>query len=114
MPNIIFKSDISNNILYDFLNLYCCIENGFYIMDKLTFKKYEYNNKIQDFFNLLKDYYKNSKKYYLERDITYNNLLTIIRHICKYNNIEYNYKIKYDKNKYYINYYIKNVMLEPE
>jgi hypothetical protein len=109
MPNIIFKKDISNNVLFDFLKINCLIENDYYIIDKLIYKKYEYNNLISEFFNNIKENYKDSKKYYLEREITYNNLLTVIRHICKYNNIPYLSKIRYDKNKYYIIYYIKNI-----
>ena len=107
MYNSIFKKDLSNNILYDFLNIHCIIENNYYIIDKLIYKKYEYNNNIANFFQDLKEFYKESKHHYLTRSITYNNFLTIIRHICKNNNIEYYRKIKYDKNKYNITYYIK-------
>ena len=57
----------------------------------------------------LKEKYKVSKKFYLERENNYNNLLTIIRHLCKKNNINYGSKIKYDKNNYKIIYYIKNI-----
>jgi len=107
MSNIIFKKDISNNILYDFLKLYCNLENNYYIIDKLIFKKYEYNNSIELFLNNLKEYYKENKINYLEREINFNNLLTIIRQICKFKNIPYYNKIRYDKNKYFITYYIK-------
>ena len=106
MSNTIFKKDISGNILYDFLHLYCVYENNYYIMDNLAFKKYEYNNKISEFINMLKDYYKKSKKMYLERDYTYNNLLTIIRQFCNFKNINYINKIKYYNNKYNIVYFI--------
>jgi hypothetical protein len=109
MPNNIFSKDLSNNILIDFLKIYCPLENDYYILNKLIYKKYEYNNLLYDFINYLQDYYKISKQFYIDRNITYNNLLTIIRQICKYNNIAYYSKIKYDKNKYYIIYYIKNI-----
>ena len=109
MSNIIIKYDISNNILYNFLNIHCNYENNYYIIDKLIYKKYCYNDNISGLFKELKQYYRPSKIYYLERETSYNNLLTIIRHICKKNNIEYYSKIKYDKNKYYIIYYIKYI-----
>lgn len=105
----IFKEDISNNILYDFLKIYCNIENNFYIFDKLIYKKYEYNNQIDLLKEKLKEKYKISKQFYLKRENNYNNLLTIIRHLCKKNNINYKSKIKYDKNKYSIIYYIENI-----
>ena len=41
--------------------------------------------------------------------MSYNNLMTIIRQLCKINNIKYYSKIKYDKNKYSIIYYIENI-----
>lgn len=111
MPNIIFSRDLSNSILVDFLKIYCPLEHDYFILNKLIYKKYEYNNLIYNFVNYLQDYYKTGKKYYIERKITYNNLLTIIRQICKYNNIPYYSKIKYDNNKYYITYYIKNMIV---
>ena len=105
----IFKEDIKNEILYDFLKIHCILENNYYVLDKLIYKKYEYNNQINLLKDKLKEKYKDSKKFYLERKNNYNNLLTIIRHLCKKNNINYRSKIKYDKNKYYIIYYIENI-----
>lgn len=109
MSKIIFENKIENKILYDFLKIYCNLENNYYVIDKIIYKKYEYNNQIQTFYDKIKLSYKPSKKFYLEREINFNNLLTIIRQICKYNKIEYYNKIKYDKNNYYIIYYIKNM-----
>ena len=34
----IFKEDISNEILYDFLKIHCTIENNFYVLDKLVYR----------------------------------------------------------------------------
>jgi hypothetical protein len=106
MPGYTLNKDISNNILYNFLNLHCIIENDYYILDKESYKKYEFNNDISSFYKIISEYYKKSKKHYIERDYSYNNLLTVIRHICKNNNIEYISKIKYNKSKYTIVYYI--------
>lgn len=65
------------------------------------------NNNINNFINYIKPYYKKQKLYYIQRELTYNNLMTIIRHICKFKNIPYRNIIKYDKSKYEIIYYIK-------
>lgn len=111
MPNHIFKKEIQNYIIFDFLKHYCPIENDYYIFDKLIFKQYEYNDLLSIFYNSIKDNYHDSKKNYLNREKTYNNFLTILRQICKNNNIPYYSKIRYDKNKYYIIYYIKNISL---
>ncbi len=107
MSNIIFKKDIPDNILYDFLSLHCEIQNDFYIMNDITYKKYKYNDLILPLQNELQEYYKKSKFHYLNREPSYNNLLTIIRQICRFKNIYYYNKIKYNSNKYNIVYYIK-------
>ena len=107
MANIL--NDISNNILYDFLDLYCIKEDNYYILNKYIFKQYEYNNCIINFYNILKHYYNKKNLYYLNREINYNNLITIIRQICKKNKIIYFKKIKYDKSNYNIVYYFQIV-----
>tara|TARA_Y100000816_G_scaffold215048_1_gene160252 strand:- start:617 stop:952 length:336 start_codon:yes stop_codon:yes gene_type:complete len=109
MSNILY--DLSNNILYDFLDLYSLKEDNFYIFNKSIFKQYEFNNInhniIDDFYKNLKKFYYPKKIFYLERPINYNNLITIIRQICKKNNIKYLKKIKYDKSNYNIVYYFE-------
>jgi hypothetical protein len=77
-----------------------------YIIDNNSYKKGILNNDINDFFENCKPYYYLSKQKYLEKKITYNSLITIIRQICNYNEIKYTSQIKYDKSKYNIIYYI--------
>tara|TARA_B100000902_G_scaffold359021_1_gene374491 strand:+ start:3154 stop:3495 length:342 start_codon:yes stop_codon:yes gene_type:complete len=110
----IFNQDFSNNILYDFLNLFCNIENNYYIINIISYRKLLYNNNnnnnnILEFINNIKPFYKKQKLFYLKRDLNYNNLMTLIRHICKFKNIPYRNTIKYDKSKYEIIYYIKSI-----
>lgn len=107
MANIL--KDISNNILYNFLDLYCIKEDNYYILNKYIFKQYEYNNCIINFLNILKNYYNKKNLHYLNREINYNNLITVIRQICKKNKIIYFKKIKYDKSNYTIVYYFQIV-----
>ena len=47
MQTTIFNKDISNNILYDFLDLNCVLENNYYILDRESYKKYEFNDQIR-------------------------------------------------------------------
>jgi len=109
MPLNIFTKDFSNNILYDFLDQYCILENNYYILHKEIYKKYEYFNKLQDFYDIMKLLYNNKYINYVERNKSYNNLLTVIRHVCKNNNIIYFNRIIYNKSKYSIVYYIKKI-----
>lgn len=90
----ILQEDISN----------CIIE--FYKIDKIIFKRLEFHGHIIDFIGKIRDYYYPNKQFYIEREITYNNFLTIVRQICKFNNIELKKEIIYEKDTYQIEYYI--------
>ena len=92
-PSII-NDDISNDII------------KFYKIDKIIFKKLEYHNLLESFFNSLKEYYYANKQFYTEREKKYNNFLTIVRQICKYNNVVFKKEIIYEKDSYTIEYYI--------
>ena len=75
-------------------------------MNKASYKKSIFNDKLKNFLEKIESYYHNSKKYYVTRKLNYSKFITIIRQICKHNNILYTSKIKYDKSNYDIIYYI--------
>ena len=107
MTTQLFKSNIPNNILFDFLDsIYLFKNENFYTISNVSFKKAMFLNLIDNFCKTIKKYYYNSKQHYLTRNITYNRLITIIRQICKHNKIPITSNIKYDKSKYSIQYYI--------
>ena len=106
MTKQIIKNNIPINILTNLLDKICNKQNNYYIINKISFKKGEYENLFEEFTINLKNYYFSSKHFYLDRKFTYSSLLTIIRHICKNNNISYTSKIQYDKSNYEIFYYI--------
>ena len=95
------KIHIPLNLLIDLLKGVCKNTNIFYV-DKYIFNKYK--KEITDFIVSIKTYY-----YILNtNNITYQNFLVIIRQICNINKNYYYFKIKYIKNTYEINYYVKN------
>lgn len=95
------KIHIPLNLLIDLLKRICKNSNIFYI-DKYIFNKYK--NEIEFFINSIKTYY-----LYLDtNNITYQTFLVVIRQICSINKNYYYFKIKYIKNTYEINYYVKN------
>jgi len=77
-----------------------------YTIDNNSYKKGIFNESIVSFIEKCKPYYHVSKYVYLDRKMSFNNFITILRQICKYNNIVYTSKIIYDKSKYNIIYYI--------
>ena len=106
----IFNEKISNIDFFNFLKIYCNFEKNFYIFDTNIYKKYIYEKEnLKLFINNLKTLYKTKYLFYLNRDLTFNNFSTILRHICKSNNIDYHKKIQYYKNSYNIIYYINYI-----
>ena len=110
MESQIFKNKIPIELLFTLFNLVITIQSNdqskYYIIDKTIFKKLQYNNYIQEFLDEIIQYYYTSKQYYVTRNINYNNFLTIVRQICKINNINITKKILYTKSNYNILYYI--------
>jgi hypothetical protein len=102
----IFKNKIPNNYLFDLLEKICVKTKEVYIINNISFKKGMYNNLITDFFELIRKYYHISKRKYLDKTLTYNSFITVVRQICKFNQLTYKNEIKYDRSTYEIIYYI--------
>ena len=71
-----------------------------------AYRKMLFYSYYEEFCEKLKDYYHLSKQFYLERKMTYNSFTTILRQICKHNNIMFTSQIKYNESKYNIDYLI--------
>jgi hypothetical protein len=103
----VFKKNIDKDIIIDFFKKFCQNEKKKeFIFSPISFKKAEYNNEIKNLIEKLKEYYHKSKQFYLNRQITYKNFLTIIRQVCNHLCIPYTSKILYNKSKYNIIYII--------
>ena len=115
MSHQIFKNDIPYSLFYNFLNEISSFKNEsdgeikYYLIDNTSFKKSQFNNKLQPFLDDLEKYYHLSKKFYVQRKLNYTKFITILRQICKKNKIPFSSTIKYDKSSYNIIYYIYNV-----
>lgn len=110
----VFKNYFSNTILYDFLDT-CCdkvehkdISGGLcYEFNNTSYKKAKYEeNHLDGFYKKIKPYYHNSKQFYVEREKTHKNIVTVLRQICKFLNIPYTTTIKYRNSTYCIVYFI--------
>jgi hypothetical protein len=106
MSTQIFKKDIPNELLFNLLESICMKNEKHYVLNNESFKKGIYNESIINFIELCKPYYHNSKKKYLEKKMTYNSFITIVRQICNYNKLTYTSQIKYNKSSYDIIYII--------
>jgi len=102
----IFKTQIHNELLFELLDKICSKNEKHYTLNKDSFKKGIYNEYIQHFLITCIPYYHLSKRKYLEKKLTYNSFITVLRQICNYNKITYTSQIKYTKSTYDIVYYI--------
>jgi hypothetical protein len=102
----IFKKKIPTEYLFDLLDKICIKNKEYYLLNNISFKKGIYNNYIKNFLEQCSEYYHISKRKYINKPLTYNSFVTIVRQICNFNKILYKSEIKYDRSSYDINYYI--------
>lgn len=105
--NQIFKTPVPVTLLWTFLKENFEESETHIQINKFLYKKTEYNQRLSTFINALKPHYHNSKRKYIDRNMTYNYFLTIIRQLCNSHNILYTTKLVYDKSSYEIEYTIQ-------
>jgi hypothetical protein len=106
MPHQIFKKKIPDASLFALLDAITQKSEKYYVINKDAYKRGIYNNKIPSFLEEIRPYYHVSKQKYVDKKLTYNSFVTVLRQICNYAGIKYTSQIKYDKSKYDIYYYI--------
>ena len=107
MSSNILKDKIPINILVELLEQYCFLKTeNYFVLDLETYKKIVLENKIAPFLEKVVPFYKKNKLNYVTRNIKYVYFLTLVRHICNSNNIQYTSSIYYNRSKHYIKYII--------
>ena len=106
MSSQIFKKNVPNEFLFNILDELCIKNDKYYIFNVDSFRKGLYKELIPKFLETCKPYYHISKRKYVEKKLTFNTFITVLRQICNFNNITYTSQIKYDKSNYSIIYYI--------
>lgn len=106
MNSQIFKYPIPKQILFTLLENIALNNEKCYILDNNSYKKGLFNKSIVNFIKECKQYYHLSKHKYLDKKTSYNSFITIVRQICKFNNIVYTSHVKYGQSNYDIIYYI--------
>jgi hypothetical protein len=102
----LFRKNIPPKILFDLLSKICLKTEKYYFIDLNAFRKMTFHMYHEPFFHELLDHYHTSKQFYLTRPLTYNSFTTIIRQICKSNEIMFTSNIHYNQSKYNIEYFI--------
>ncbi len=93
------------SILYEFLDKVSLLSNNVYTFDINSFKRAKYKNWIVDFINLIEPFY--IKKNYITREMNFNRMLTILRQICKVNDIPFEMIKTYSHSNYFISLNIR-------
>ena len=106
MTKQIFKSSVPDDVFFSFLEKICLKTDKYYLFDTNAYRKMLFYKYHEEFCDELKNNYHLSKQFYLERKMSYNSFTTIIRQICKHNNIMFTSQIKYNESKYNIDYLI--------
>jgi hypothetical protein len=106
MTKQIFKNGVPNEIIFSLLEKICLKTDKYYLIDMNAYRKLLFYKLDEELCSSLKQYYHLSKQFYLERKMTYNSFTTIIRQICKHNNIMFTSQIKYNESKYNIDYLV--------
>ena len=106
MTSQIFKNAIPKTLFLNFMDSCAVKKTNYYVFSKTVFKSAQYQELVEPFLNAIKEYYFNSKQYYVTRNMNYKNFITILRQICKYHHIPFTSTIKYDKSSYEISYSI--------
>jgi hypothetical protein len=108
--NQIFIKTMPISILYNVLNIVGEKYDNYYKISKVSYKKADYYNKLDDLIETIKPYYCNSKKHFVERRIDYVKFITILRQLCNHFNFYYDSKMIYNNSNYEIDYYIYEEM----
>jgi len=106
MSSQIFKSPVNKQILFDLLDKVCLKTDKYYLFDANAYRKMVFNKYNESFYEWIKPHYHVGKKFYVERDVTYNAFTSILRQICKYHAIMHVKKIRYNESSYNIHYMI--------
>jgi hypothetical protein len=116
----LLKTPVPNELFYDFIQkiAHKMPNSNYYLIDMSAYKKAAYcdecqltqtDSLLQQFCNDLMPHYCKDKQFFLTRKMSYNNLNTILRQICRHNAIECKTERKYDKSKTQIVYCIYDV-----
>ena len=102
----IFKQPVPTEKLMKLLENISQKHSKHYLFDNAAYKKGILNNLIPEFMSECSPYYHVAKQSYLEKKMSYTTFTTVLRQICKFNDIKFTSQIKYDKSIYNIDYYV--------
>jgi len=107
MSSQIFKSDIPLDKLVTFLDDVCDRDGEMLVFNNEAYKRANLKESLAPFLQSLVEHYHVSKRFYVERKMSYPKCLTVIRQLCRHLEIEFTSKVIYRRSTYDIVYYIR-------
>ena len=113
MSSQIFKKNVPNELFFSFIESIKSNndDTNMIVLNNDSYKRSTLKNELKDFLDEILECYHVSKRHYVTRKMSYSKFTTVIRQICKQNQISYTSKIKYFRSTYEIIYYIVNPTL---
>lgn len=106
MLKYLFNKQVPLSMMIQLLEKICIKTETSYIIDLNAYKKMLFFKWYEPFKESMKEYYHESKQYYLSREFTYKSFTNIIRQICKSNEHAFYTKIEYNHSVYTILFFI--------
>ena len=105
----IVKTAVPHSTIYSFFEKICNKNKSSYIFTPYSFKKSVFLGILTNFLDSCRPHYRVTKHKYLIEPLTYSQMITILRQICKRSEIKYTSKIIYANSSYTILYYFEIV-----
>lgn len=108
MSSQIFKTNVPNELFFSFMETIKSNndDTNMIVINNDSYKRSTLKDELKDFLDSILEHYHLSKQHYVTRKMSYSKFTTIIRQICKQNQISYTSKIKYFRSTYEIIYFI--------
>ena len=108
MYDQVFIKPVPIEDFYDFLNTISVLDDKhtYYTIDLNIYKRIKNNMDLDAFLSYMDEYYHISKKMYVRRKMSYVKFITILRQICKKNDMRFETIMMYDRSKYNMIYRI--------
>ena len=106
MCDQVFKNDIPVNLLFDLLEQICLKTEKYYFLDQNAYKKLLFHSLFPDFKTELREYYYISKRFYIDRELTYRTFANVVRQVSRFTNTRFESEVKYHQSKYHMDYMI--------
>lgn len=102
----VFKKDVPVNVLFDLLEKICLKTEKYYFLDQNAFKKLLFHDLYVGFREELRPHYHVSKRFYIDRELTYRMFANVVRQLARTSNVRFDSEIKYHQSKYHVDYMV--------